>query len=285
MKESKTFSKKEWTDALNARAEAGAEEFKSFIKTIAALRHPITGCPWDLEQTHESLRRFMIEEAYEAAESMLPSGSAEERTEELGDVLLQVVLNAQLQADNGEGDIASVVKGINQKMIRRHPHVFAPSDKAVTKDEVKANWSEIKAKEKGESKPGIFHKARKIQPSLTQAYAIGKAAQKIDFDWHSTIEVAQQFESEWAELKHEMDADDGEKIADELSDCFFSLAQLARHLGFEPEEIAQRGNLKFMRRFEMMEKLANERSVDISTLGQGQLEKLWREVKASETKA
>ncbi len=269
-----------WDIELEARAEAAAQEFKTFVKTIAQLRHPTKGCPWDLEQTHESLRRYMIEEAYEAAETMLPSATAHDRTDELGDVLLQVVLNAQLQTDNKEGEITDVIRAINQKMIRRHPHVFSPDDKSVSSEQVIEQWSIIKQKEKPKDHTdGFFHKAKKVHPALTQAFQIGKTAQKIDFDWHTTEEVAQQFESEWKELAHEMHTGDQKKIADELSDCFFSLAQLSRHLGFEPEEIAQRGNTKFIQRFELMEKIAKEQNRSIETLGQAGLELLWKEAK------
>ncbi|RZA26822.1 MAG: nucleoside triphosphate pyrophosphohydrolase [Proteobacteria bacterium] len=269
-----------WEIELEARAEAAAKEFKNFVKTIAQLRHPTKGCPWDLEQTHESLRRYMIEEAYEAAETMLPSASAHDRTDELGDVLLQVVLNAQLQSDNKEGQITDVIRAINEKMIRRHPHVFAPGDKSVSSDQVIEQWAIIKQKEKSKDhKDGFFHKAKKVHPALTQAFQIGKTAQKIDFDWHTTEEVAQQFESEWKELAHEMHTGDRSKIADELSDCFFSLAQLSRHLGFEPEDIAQRGNTKFIQRFELMEKIAKEQNHNIESLGQAGLELLWKEAK------
>lgn len=277
---SEVFSEEAWAKELEERSEQAAREFKEFVKTIAQLRHPTRGCPWDLEQTHESLRRYMIEEAYEAAETMLPSGSAHERTDELGDVLLQVVLNAQLQSDHKEGDISAVIRAIREKMIRRHPHVFAPSDQAISSGEVVQKWAEIKQKEKPKGhKHGFFHKAKKVHPALTQAFEIGKSAQKIDFDWHTTGEVAAQFASEWKELEHEIAAGDQTKIADELSDCFFSLAQLSRHLGFEPEDIAQRGNTKFMQRFELMEKIAEERNQDIETLGQSGLEILWKDAK------
>lgn len=274
------FSEETWAKELEERSEKAAREFKDLVKTIAQLRHPTRGCPWDLEQTHESLRRYMIEEAYEAAETMLSSGTSAERTDELGDVLLQVVLNAQLQSDNKEGDISLVIRSIKDKMVRRHPHVFAPSDKTLSSGEVVQNWAEIKQKEKPEGhKTGFFHKAKKVHPALTQAFEIGKAAQKIDFDWHSTKEVAAQFLSEWKELEDEIAAGEKSKIADELSDCFFSLAQLSRHLGFEPEEVAQRGNSKFVKRFELMEKIAEERNESIAKLGQKGLEILWKEAK------
>lgn len=283
---SQGFSEENWAAELEERAEKAAREFKDFVKTIAMLRHPTRGCPWDLEQTHETLRRYMIEEAYEAAETMLPSSPAQERTDEFGDVLLQVVLNAQLQKDSAEGDIVSVIKSINEKMLRRHPHVFAPSEGSVSSEEVVKQWAVIKQQEKPKDQAqGFFHKAKKVHPALSQAFQIGKAAQKIDFDWHTTAEVARQFTSEWKELEVEIEGGDQAKIASELSDCFFSLAQLSRHLGFEPEDIAQRGNTKFIQRFELLEKIAEERKLDVRTLGQAGLEVLWNEAKSRQKKA
>ena len=274
------FSEKAWQNELEIRAEKAAQEFKAFIKTVAQLRHPLKGCPWDLEQTHVSLRRYMLEEAYEAAETMLAEPSAE-LIDELGDVLLQVVLNAQLAADGGRGDIEDVVRGIRQKMIRRHPHVFATSDQAISADEVTRQWALIKQKEKPKDHTeGVFGKTRKVHPALTQAFQIGKTAKNIAFDWHTPEEVFQQLQAELTELQQEIAAEDKTKIADELSDCFFSLAQLSRHLEFEPEEIAQRGNMKFLRRFEMMESLARDNGIDVTTVGQAKLEELWAEAKS-----
>ncbi len=273
------FSESAWQAELEARAEKAAEEFKAFVKTIAQLRHPIRGCPWDLEQSHESLRRYMIEEAYEAAETM-GGESSEELIDELGDVLLQVVLNAQLTVEAGRGDIKSVVQSIREKMIRRHPHVFTPETIGLSAQEVSDQWQRIKQKEKpNDYREGVFAKAKKVYPALTQSYQIGKIAKKIHFDWQSSAEVFEQLQSELRELEYEMKAGDNSKMAEELSDCFFSLAQLSRHLGFEPEEIAQRGNSKFLQRFDRVEALAEEQAIEVTTVGQQGLEKLWGEAK------
>lgn len=275
-----TFSEEVWQAELEVRADKAAAEFKAFVKTVAQLRHPVSGCPWDLEQNHESLRRYMIEEAYEAAETMLGDSASSELLDELGDVLLQVVLNSQLSVEKGQGDIEDVVKGIREKMIRRHPHVFAPTDTPISSQEVSEAWVSIKQKEKPKGHVEFtFAKAKKVHPALTQAYQIGKIAKKIDFDWKTPHEVFNQLQSELKELLHEIQIDDKAKIAEELSDCFFSLAQLSRHLGLEPEDVAHRGNLKFLRRFDVMEELAKARGADISKLGQAKLEELWIEAK------
>lgn len=275
----------DWNQSVKDRAERAADGLKSFVATIAALRHPQTGCPWDLQQDHVSLRRFMIEEAYEAAEAMLGQDSAH-LIEELGDVLLQVVLNAQLSAEDGRGDIADVIQGINQKMVRRHPHVFASSGNSISSADVKTQWEEIKQKEKEKEKEKsdqrIFAKARKVHPSLTQSFQIGKVAKSIDFDWDKPLDVLNQLRSELDELEKELVASNTAKIADELGDCFFSLAQLARHLGYEAEDVAQRGNLKFLKRFDALEDLATKKG--IKPEGRDVLEALWQEAKSLENK-
>jgi MazG family protein len=278
-----SFSEETWQSELEIRAEKAAKEFKKFIKTVAQLRHPTRGCPWDLEQTHDSLRRYMLEEAYEAAETMVGSEASPELIDELGDVLLQVVLNAQLSSEAGRGNIDQVVTGINEKMIRRHPHVFAARGQEITSEQVTDQWAVIKAGEKSKGhNEGVFAKARKVHPALTQSFQIGKIAKKLNFDWGSVDEVFDQLQSEILELRQEMKGNDQTKIANELSDCIFSIAQLSRHLGFEPEEIAQRGNLKFLRRFDKVEAFAKVRGLDVSTAGQKKLEELWLEAKLQE---
>ena len=176
----------------------------------------------------------MIEEAYEAVEAM-GSENKEHLVEELGDVLLQVVLNAQILSENSDFSIVDVIDSINQKMIRRHPHVFEKGFKG-GKDiaSIKDNWAKIKSEEKNDSKKGAFSKLEKSPlGSLQKAYKIGKRAEKIDFDWDNIEEVLSQFESEYQELKDEIFAEkiDKDKVEDEMGDMFFTLSQVSRHLG------------------------------------------------------
>ena len=284
--------------ALAAKVALAENAFGRLVRTIAALRHPQTGCPWDLEQDHRSLRRFMLEEAYEAAEAMLQTDDAH-LLEELGDVLLQVVLNAQVAEDRGAGHIVDVIEGIDAKMVRRHPHVFAPLDsEPIGTEAVRRNWDMIKAEEKrGAAAPGqmkrkeTFAEARKIHPALTQAFKIGKKARAINFDWDQPSEVLQQLRAEIDELEAEMkggtnakdkaSVEARERLADELGDVFFSLAQLSRHLGFEPEEAALRGNSKFLKRFETVENLAAARGEEVDQLPRVELERLWLQAKST----
>lgn len=269
--------------------------FEEFCKTIAALRHPVTGCPWDLEQTHGSLRRYMIEEAYEAAEVMEPTDYPK-LCEELGDVLLQVVLNAQLAKDSKKFEIKDVIESINQKMLRRHPHVFGDvtgdgSKHSRETSAIRAKWEEVKASEvknkKSNSETGVFDnlKPGSLTPAAQLAVAIGKTAKKIAFDWSDSQAVFRQFESEVQELKYEIDSGrDKNKIYEELGDVMFSLSQVCRHLEIDPEICAMDGNKKFLTRFRNLETIARSQNIDVKTAGTAILEKLWTEAKALESK-
>jgi MazG family protein len=279
-----TIDENAWQKEVDERAAEAGRIFAEFVKTVATLRHPDRGCPWDLEQDHKSLRRFMLEEAYEAAEAMLGIDEAH-LLEELGDVLLQVVLNAQLAVDKNKGDIRDVVTSINSKMHRRHPHVFGElAGQGIGQAEIKSNWERIKAKEKAVKlhKAGYFADCSKVIPALTQAYKIGKRAHMIHFDWDAPAEVLKQCQAELNELEHEMVGADQDRLHDELGDVFFSLAQLSRHLGVEPEVAAQQGNAKFLRRFAAMEEICAVRHLDVTHLTRDELEALWQEAKSLE---
>lgn len=269
-----------------------AEAFKSLCETIAALRHPETGCPWDLEQTHETLRKYMIEEAYEAVEVMHPVDH-KKLCDELGDVLLQVVLNSQLATDSNFFTITEVVKGLDSKMRRRHPHVFGEDATGVKSDQadIKRRWEEIKSEEKEKTKTtqkkGIFSEIQpgKISPSIATGVAIGKLAKKINFDWSNPLEVLGQLKSEIQELEVEMrdpSPSAKKRVYSELGDVFFSLAQLSRHLDIDPEICGQDGNRKFLKRFATLESLALKQGIEPSEATQETLERLWQEAKKLE---
>lgn len=281
------MTKADYDKQLERNAAAGAQQFADFIKVIGALRHPVSGCPWDLEQNHETLRRYMLEEAYEASVAM---GDANPKhiSEELGDVLLQVVLNAQIGADAGHFTIQDVVQGIKEKMVRRHPHVFAAdTHKVQNSGEVRQQWAEIKAKEKGgQDKPkSLFAGCEKITPALSQAAAIGKRSKDIQFDWTEPREVLAQVQAELKELTDEAALPQNmPRIREELGDLFFTLAQYARHLGLDPEVIAQDGNQKFLRRFAAVEALGQAQGIDVKKASMAEKERLWQQAKAQEKK-
>lgn len=272
-----------------------AEAFEAFCKTIAALRDPATGCPWDLAQSHSSLRRYMIEEAYEAAEVMEPT-NPKKLCEELGDVLLQVVLNSQLAKDEGTFTVKDVIESIDKKMRRRHPHVFGDmtgdgSQHSREHSAIRAKWEEVKALENIDNQgtppvnSGVFDhiKPGLVSPSSQLAVAIGKTAKKIAFDWDSAASVFKQFESEVQELKHEIESSsDRSKIYEEMGDVMFSLSQVCRHLDIDPEICAMDGNRKFLKRFRNLEQIAKAENIDVKTAGTEKLEALWVKAKAFE---
>lgn len=273
------------------RSHADAQQiFSEFIKTIQALRDPVSGCPWDLKQTFLSLRPFMIEEAYEAAAAM-KDGPLEDIVDELGDVLLQVVLNAQLGTDEGKFSLYDVINAINTKMIRRHPHVFAAPNAAIeSPEDVKRQWAVIKQQEKdlkGQKEASLFASLGGDNfPATTHALKIGKRAAKVDFDFQNSAEVFAQLRSEIAELAVELSdpKPDEARIADELGDLYFTLAQVCRHLGQDPETVAAAGNQKFLRRFQTMEAIAQEKGQDLRAANRGAKEALWQAAK-TRTKA
>ena len=271
--------------------DEAATAFVSLCETIAALRHPVDGCPWDLQQTHDSLRRYMIEEAYEAARVMAradrDANDSRELCEELGDVLLQVVLNAQVAADRKGFQIADVIKSIDAKMRRRHPHVFGSGDARRDREmaSIKSNWEVIKAEEKKNNSASAsadgFFAGIEGYPATIEAYEIGKRAAKIKFDWNSPADVLAKLLSEVDEMKDEWEKGDRTALMAELGDVYFSLAQFSRHIGVDPEVIALDGHRKFLDRFTKVEILAKKRGVKIPDADQATLESLWEEAKGS----
>lgn len=256
------------------------KKFADLCVTIAWLRDPKSGCPWDLKQSYKTLRRYMIEEAYEAAEAMA-AGDAAELCGELGDVLLQVVLNSQIAKDKKHFDISDVIDAINTKMRRRHPHVFAGADSV--------NWNAIKAdeaREKGKKpkKKGVFADAEKKHPATAQAFKIGKLAADVKFDWDNAKQVLAQVRDEVEEMTVELERKrvNHAKVAEEIGDVYFSLAQLCRHLELDPETVSVDANRKFLRRFSALEKLAAKDELDVKDATRDQLEALWKRVKAKE---
>lgn len=275
---------------MTSTNSSATKAFEEFCATIAALRHPKTGCPWDLEQTHSSLRKYMIEEAYEAAEVM-DSKNPGALQGELGDVLLQVVLNSQVATDAGEFSIDDVIRGINSKMIRRHPHVFGTPEQRAQKgaEDIRTNWEAIKRGENAPaaSKTSLFSdiKPSKLTPALLTSVAIGKIAHKINFDWSSVQLVFEQVKSEVNEVAAELQDEasiDKSRVSEEIGDLLFSIAQLCRHLDIDPEVCALDGNKKFLGRFKLLEDIAVQEGIDVRSSNPTTLEGLWNRAKVAE---
>jgi XTP/dITP diphosphohydrolase len=266
--------------AAKADRAAIMTALERIVDVVAQLRHPETGCPWDLEQTHKSLIPYVIEEAYEVVDA-IQVGQQDAIAEELGDLLLQVVLQAQVASDNQDFDLATVANGIADKLIRRHPHVFGDVDVAST-DEVHQNWERIKAEEKG-----VPHDPHKLSPKLTKynrtlpplmaASKISARAAKAGFEWDDIDGVWDKFHEELDEFHHAIAHEPKENQLAELGDLLFTLVNVARWHGLDPSEALQSTNRRFISRFQLVEAVANKPLTDYSIQ---ELESLWQQAKA-----
>ena len=260
------------------KAPDNLREFAGLLKVVEYLRGP-DGCPWDKEQTHQTLTRFAIEEAHELAEA-IDSGDQAEIRDELGDVLLQVVLHAEIARQDKRFDVFDVIQAISEKMVRRHPHVFGDV-KAETANEVLTNWAQIKAKEKGKdaNHPLSFDIPQGL-PSLLRAQKIGEKTTKVGFDWGSAAECWPKIKEEIAELDEAMKSGKPAEIESELGDVLFSLAQLARHLELDSEQSLRKTNTRFEARFQRMQARVAADGKVWAKLAADEKEKYWKGAKS-----
>ena len=249
------------------------------IDIMATLRSE-QGCPWDREQTLETLKPYLIEEAYEVLDA-IDREDVDDHREELGDLLLQVVFQSQLRREAGEFVFDDVADAISDKLIRRHPHVFGDVDVADA-DEVIRNWDAIKKEEKAEAgkKKSALEGVPRSLPALMRAHEVQKRAARTGFDWDDPCQVLDKLDEEVAELKQALNAQQDAEISDELGDLLFTVVNLARKLGRRSEDLLQQANQKFSNRFQEVELLAAERNVDMHSAGLDALDALWDEVKA-----
>ncbi|MCM3712179.1 nucleoside triphosphate pyrophosphohydrolase [Sporosarcina luteola] len=258
--------------------EGRLKEWSTLRKIIATLRAP-DGCPWDREQTHESLKRYLIEEAHELLEA-IDQEDDEGIIEELGDVLLQVFLHAQIGEDDGYFAMEDVLQSIGDKMIRRHPHVFGDRN-VENSDEVLKNWQEIKKAEKPQSESLLDGQARHSSSLLT-SFNYQKEAAKVGFDWPDITGAFDKFEEEWQEFKEEVANGTKQSQTDELGDVLFTLVNLSRFLKLSPEEAMAHANEKFKRRFSFVEHSIKNGRGDFSAYTLDELEEFWQQAKGRE---
>lgn len=249
--------------------------FFILVKVMEKLRSE-GGCLWDREQTHQSIKKNMIEEAYEAVES-IDNNDFQELKEELGDILLQVVFHSQIGSDNNEFEINEVLKSIIKKLLRRHPHVF--SDKEVSSSsEVLANWEDIKKEErkiKLTKSTSIFSNIPRILPALHYAYEIQNRAARLGFDWDDISGVVEKLNEEFEELNKEIRTKNNAGLSQELGDLLFSIVNLSRHLGIDSEKSLRDTCRRFIQRFDYMEKYAEENNLDFRKLSMAEKDRLW----------
>jgi len=270
-----------------------SRDIARLIEIMAALRTPGTGCPWDLEQSFETIAPYTIEEAYEVADA-IASGDKADLRDELGDLLLQVAFHARMAEEDGDFDFGDVVEAITRKMIRRHPHVFGDARDS-TPGEVKASWSAIKAEEKAEraarrAAAGLPEEKAKSAldgvplplPALTRAVKLQEKASRVGFDWNDARQVLAKIREETVELEEALDQGETQAVADEMGDLFFALANLARHVNVDPEASLRGTNEKFIRRFSFIEQAlaAAGRRPEDATLAE--MDALWDEAKRQE---
>ena len=268
-----------------------SRDIDRLIQIMAALRTPVTGCPWDLEQNFATIVPYTIEEAYEVADA-ITRGDFDDLREELGDLLLQVVYHARMAEEENAFAFGDVVEAITRKMIRRHPHVFADKDGNIAPAAVKSAWERIKAEEKAEraarrpaeetTPKSLLSGVKAGQPALTRAMELQRKASTVGFDWNDPRAVLAKIREEADEIEAALDSGNPDELADETGDLLFALVNLARHVGADPESALRGTNAKFERRFAYIERAlsAKGRSLEQATLEE--MDALWNEAKAAQ---
>lgn len=251
--------------------------FNDLLEIMAKLRGE-GGCPWDREQTHESLRIYMIEETYEVLEA-LDAGDKDKFCNELGDLLLQIVFHAQIAKENGDFDIGDVTTEVCRKLISRHPHIFGDV-RADTADKVIENWEAIKKKEKKlKSQTGVLKDVPSNLPALMRSYKVQQKAAQVGFDWDNIEDAFSKVDEEIRELRDVYKSNNVERITDELGDAFFALVNVSRFLKIQPE-LALNGTIgKFIRRFEYIEQQSTKAGKKLEDMSLAEMDELWNEAK------
>jgi MazG family protein len=256
------------------KAGSGDHGFAAFVELMARLRAP-GGCPWDRKQTAESLKPYVIEEAYEVV-AAIEHGDPREICEELGDLLLQVVFQARVAEDAGQFAIADVVRAIHEKLVRRHPHVFGDAA-AADAGEVLVNWERIKQQEKaGRS---VVEGVDPRLPALQRAWRMQKKVAKVGFDWERPEGALEKLHEELEEFRRARESETPERAEEEMGDALFALANVARLAGINPEEALKKAAAKFERRFRAVEEGLRAQGIDPASATLEQMEALWQAAK------
>ncbi|PYR80889.1 MAG: nucleoside triphosphate pyrophosphohydrolase [Acidobacteria bacterium] len=270
--------------------QRAGDKFEALLEIMRRLRAP-GGCPWDREQTHASLRPFVLEETYEVLEA-IDSGDMEDLREELGDYLYEAVFLAQISEEAGQFSIGDAIDAIREKLIRRHPHVFAKQtgDESITSGQVIERWEAMKARER-EARGAAATREKttlsgvpKTLPSLLRAYEISSRAAAVGFDWSKAGDVLDKIEEEVAEVRREVESGATGHLSraeEEMGDLLFAITNLSRKLGIEPEAALRRANEKFTRRFDAMERAFAAQGRPLSDATLSEMEEEWQRVKSS----
>lgn len=267
------------------------EQFEALVSLQERLRAP-GGCPWDRQQTHETLRTYLLEEAYEVLEA-IDNGNPSELSEELGDLLLQVVFHAELAREAGRFDISSVIQNIHHKLVRRHPHVFGEV-RADSAEQVVGFWEELKAGEKraesgpaaaSQLPPSALDGVPRGLPALVEAHQLTRRAARVGFDWQTVEGIFDKLDEEAGELRAALREGEASRLEEELGDLLFVLVNLSRHLKIDPEVALLHANRKFKSRFQDMESFAQDNGQSLADLSLEELELLWEAAKERSSSA
>jgi len=274
-----------------------SNDITRLLEIMAALRTPGTGCPWDLEQNFASITPYTLEEAYEVVDA-IERGDLADLRDELGDLLLQVVFHARMAEEQGAFAFGDAVEAITRKLIRRHPHVFG-NTRDLSPEEVKSLWDAIKGEEKAERRAarekmgqapepheaGFLGGIPTALPALTRAQKLTAKAAKVGFDWPEAAQVIDKIHEELEEVKEASSSGERDRIEDEIGDLLFSVTNLARHFGIDPERALRRTNAKFERRFKAIEEALGEQDRSLDQASLEEMEELWIAAKTAEREA
>jgi MazG family protein len=256
----------------------------ALLELMARLRDPVNGCPWDREQTFATIAPFTIEEAYEVADA-IDRGNQGQLRDELGDLLFQIVFHSRLAQERGWFDFAAVATSIHDKLVRRHPHVFAGAPAEGLEAQTR-NWEELKARERAEvaarqqsSDSSALADVPQALPALARAAKLGRRAARVGFDWQEPGQVRDKVIEELAEVDAALEQESHERVTEEVGDLLFAVANWTLHLKIDPEEALRAANAKFERRFRHMEALAGSRGARLERLSAAEWDELWRKAK------
>ncbi len=251
------------------------QRITAFLRILNIMDDLRKGCPWDREQTMESLRHLTIEEVYELSDAIL-EGNSEEVKKELGDILLHIIFYAKIASERGGFDITEVINTVCEKLIHRHPHIYGDI-KVTDAGEVSRNWEQLKLKE---GKKSVLEGVPTSLPSLVKAMRIQDKARSAGFDWEEKEQVLDKVEEELRELRHELRTGNTDRIKSEFGDLLFSMVNLSRFVEVNPDEALERTNLKFMARFKYLEEKVAERGLKLTDMSLEEMDVFWNEAKA-----
>lgn len=253
-------------------------EYMKLLETVKALRDPVNGCPWDLKQNLKSLAPSILEECCECIDG-INSNDLENVSEELGDIIFTATLMTYIMEQENNISVDSVISSVNNKMIRRHPHVFSNTDNINTSDEVLQQWENIKINVEGRINKGLLDKIPNSLPPLEKSYEIQKKVEKVGFDWENVSDIFEKISEETIEVKNEIDSNCPEKIEEEIGDLLFSVINLARFLNVNPSSALAKTNKKFLKRFKFIENKMQSNNLNLCKENFRTMDKFWNESK------